>query len=285
MILSAKEKEDDEEPVMPRHKGKRMNVSSTIAELKDAKSATNFDMWLHISCIGNNIIIDIPLKKHKHFNELSERGKRLESYIITMEYVQFCFEIDIGSKMKPTACIGIDSGIKSLASTSYGKQFGTDIEAHINRVKRCKHGSKGQKRAARALRQRMDECADEVTDNVTLVVVENLKNITKNTKTKRRLGKDMRRSLGKWNIRYWLGKVESKCQDKNVSFRTVAPYYTSQECSFCGHTERRNRKGEIFKCRKCGYTGNADINAAKNILNRFLTGPYGAGCKEYTDAH
>ncbi len=42
---------------------------------------------------------------------------------------------------------------------------------------------------------------------------------------------------------------------------------TSQRCSCCGHTEKRNRKSQgIFKCLNCGHEENADVNAAINIL-------------------
>ncbi|HUZ79238.1 MAG TPA: zinc ribbon domain-containing protein [Thermoplasmata archaeon] len=40
-------------------------------------------------------------------------------------------------------------------------------------------------------------------------------------------------------------------------------------CHSCGHTDRGNRNGEVFCCRGCGFTGNADVNAAKNLLIRF----------------
>ena len=61
-----------------------------------------------------------------------------------------------------------------------------------------------------------------------------------------------------------------------VSFRSVSPYKTSQQCPNCNHTERENRSGEKFICRKCGDTEQADIVGSENILDRFLQGPYGA---------
>lgn len=275
-MVKAAKKRWKEKAVKPTHHGQRMCVSSTIARLDDAQ-ASSFDCWLHLQSIGNGIILDLPIKKHKHLNELEARGRRQESYVITRDSVQFCFEIETGPKQEPDACIGIDTGINALASLSTGKQLGTDIKAGIERIKRCKHGSKGQKRAVRSLRQRMDEVAKEVVSRASLVVVENLKNITKNTK--RRLDKNMRRSIGRWNVRYWLGTLQRKCEDNRVSFRSVSPYYTSQTCSSCGHVDRRNRNGELFRCLECGYQANADVQASRNILNRFLTGPYGAGCK------
>ena len=46
----------------------------------------------------------------------------------------------------------------------------------------------------------------------------------------------------------------------------VNPAYTSQQCSCCGHTAKENRKNqERFVCTACGFTANADHNAAINI--------------------
>ena len=42
-----------------------------------------------------------------------------------------------------------------------------------------------------------------------------------------------------------------------------------------------NRSGQVFLCLKCGHAGNADVVGSRNILDRFLTGPYGAGYKPY----
>ncbi|WP_338112641.1 zinc ribbon domain-containing protein [Zooshikella ganghwensis] len=43
--------------------------------------------------------------------------------------------------------------------------------------------------------------------------------------------------------------------------------YTSQKCAQCGHVEKANRASQArFECQSCGYTANADINAAMNIL-------------------
>lgn len=264
----------------PLHRGKRMCVSSTIAELRTSWGM-EFDGWLYLSSLGDKLQIKLPIKLHKQFHKWDQKGKRLNSYIITKDYVQFVFEIETGPKQPKGACVGVDTGIKALASLSTGEQLGTDIEKHIGRIKRRKHGSKGQKRATRALRQRMNEVARDICKRASLIVVENLKGITKNRKknVKRRLTKNMRRSIGKWNVRYWLDRLKMTTEETNVSFRSVSSYKTSQTCPFCGHVDRKNRSGEMFMCRKCGRAGNADVFAGMNILERFLTGPYGAGCK------
>lgn len=275
MVKAAKERWKDK-AVMPTHRGDRMCVSSTIADLQPSKSP-EFDCWLHLQSVGDKVRLDLPIKLHKHFHKWDGEGKRLESYTVTREYVQFAFEIETGPKKDAKSCIGVDTGIKALASLSTGDQIGTDMESCIDRINRCKHGSRGQRRASRALRQRMAETAKQVCRRATLVVTENLTGITKNTK--RRLVKSMRRSIGRWNVRYWLDRLQMTCEEMNVSFRSVSPYKTSQTCHSCSHVDRSNRRGEEFLCQKCGHTDNADINAAKNILQRFLSGPYGAGCE------
>jgi IS605 OrfB family transposase len=260
----------------PRHKGKRMNVSCTIAELQSAKNNKEFDAWLHLASIGNKIRLDLPIKYHKHFRELDSKGQRLNAYIITKDYVQFCFERETGPKKEVKLLIGVDTGINALASTSTGEQLGTDIKEGIARVKRCKWGSKGHKRASNALKQRISEVAKETVKKADLVVVEKLKNLGNNSKLKGRLSKNIRSSIGIWNYSYWLTRLEQQCEENRVSFRTVSPYYTSQKCSKCGYTNRTNRENEKFRCQSCNHTGNADINAALNILARFVTGKYGS---------
>ena len=282
MISSSKErwKNDTEKLVKPVHKGRTMNVSSAIAELQIPWRTVEFDSWLHLASVGDKISINIPIRFHKHYNMFCLKGKRLNSYIITKDYIQFVFEFETGPKKNGKNCIGIDTGINYLASVSTGQQFGSTIKQKIEKIKNSKPGSKGQLRSKRALRQIIDESAKCIMSlEPDLIVVEKLKDLGKNGKLRRRLSKNIRRSIGTWNWKYWLGRLEQQCEWNRVFFRTVSPCYTSQTCSRCGHVDRRNRDGEMFKCQKCGHADNADINASQNILGRFLTGPYGAGYK------
>ena len=261
----------------PKHHGNRMCVSDTIGTLLPSKQAKGFDAWLHLNSMGNEIVLDLPIKFHKQFNRLCKIGTRLSSYVITKDYVQFAFEIETDKKLETGKILGVDTGINALASCSDGRQLGTDIKPIIERIKRCTQGSLHQKKLRRSLRQRMDEVAKEVINGTKLVVVESLNKMNYKTKLTRRVSKNIRRSLGAWNYRYWLNRVEQNCERNRVAFRSINPAYTSQRCFKCGHTERDNRHGDMFLCLKCGHGDNADVNAAKNIEFRFMSGPYGAG--------
>jgi len=264
------------QPHKPKHDGKRMSVSSTIADLQAVKEATEFDAWLHLWCIGRGMILDIPVRFHKQFSKWNQIGKRLNAYVITRESVQFSFKIDTGPKKEVKRLVGVDTGINALASTSDGRQFGVDIKECINRSKRCLKGSKGKQGAIRALRQRIDEVAKETIQGTDLIVVEQLNNLNESSKLRGRLNRNVRSSIGSWNYAYWLMRIEQQCEGNRVSFRTVSSWYTSQTCPACGHVDGENRSGEAFLCRSCGFSGNADIVAARNILDRFAAGKYGS---------
>lgn len=275
MLCSYQEKvrKGDKKVELPHHYGKSMTLASTCVNISFTDN-TDFDLWLHIHSIGNGYIFDIPLKKHKHFNKWLDRGKINNTVTIHKDKIQFSFDIKIEKKKEVKKIVGLDTGINASASLSDGTQLGIDIKECIERIKRCKHGSKGQKRARRALRQRLDEVAKEVTDKYDLIVIEDLKNITKNTKKKNKkhtdrrfLSKNMRRSIGSWNVRYFQKRLMMACENKKVSYRTVKPYNTSITCPSCGLVDWKNRSGARYSCSRCGYTANADNNAALNILD------------------
>ena len=54
---------------------------------------------------------------------------------------------------------------------------------------------------------------------------------------------------------------------KAARVEAVAPMYTSQTCRGCGMADPASRKSQSeFECVHCGHKGNADVNAALNIM-------------------
>lgn len=59
--------------------------------------------------------------------------------------------------------------------------------------------------------------------------------------------------------------IISMCEDKNIPFYVCPSAYTSRRC-VCGNEDKKNRKGDIFKCVECGYEANSHVHAAQNMV-------------------
>lgn len=57
-----------------------------------------------------------------------------------------------------------------------------------------------------------------------------------------------------------------KAEDAGRTVIKVNPAYTSQDCSNCGHRQKKSLSERIHKCECCGFTCNRDLNASINIL-------------------
>lgn len=277
MVNGAKEKakEAEEEPVKPCNKGNRMILSTQCALLQGGRNS--FDLWVVLHSLGNKMKLSIPLRKHFHFHKFAD-WKRCSSVTITPDFVQISFEKETGPKKGSGTSVGIDVGINKLLATSDGALMGDRVKELISRIKRKAHGSNGQRRARSALSNYLRYTVKEFFLchlELSLVVVERLKNMKQGKQPNR--GKQFRKTLSSWNYRELLDCIQSHCQVNRVSFRSVNPYKTSQTCPSCSHAERGNRANEKFRCLRCGYSGDADVIGARNILARFLTGQYGAG--------
>jgi len=67
--------------------------------------------------------------------------------------------------------------------------------------------------------------------------------------------------------------VKERLEYKNHVFSVTDPgpvnaAYSSQECPECGWVDAKNRSGDVFKCRKCGFGADADHVAAMNLKKR-----------------
>ena len=105
-----------------------------------------------------------------------------------------------------------------------------------------------------------------------------IKNMTKSARgTTSKHGKNVKQKAGLNRSILMLGwgtflrMLEYKLERKGGRLVRVSPKYTSQTCVKCGCVDAHNRPTQSkFKCVKCGYEANADVNAAQNILNKYL---------------
>jgi len=162
-----------------------------------------------------------------------------------------------------------------------GKRAWKAIEGRAFKLRRAlqKRGTKSAKRHLRKLRGRQArfrrDCDHVLSKQVVAatppggtIVLENLSNIRKRTKVRRKT--QTSRRIHGWSFAQLTGFVEYKAEERGCTVAGVDPRHTSQRCSCCGYVARNNRRSrDLFRCRKCGYSLHADLNGARNIAAKY----------------
>lgn len=187
---------------------------------------------------------------------------------------------------KSNEVIGVDLGLNRPAVTSNRQFLGShhwkEVDRRLFRLRR-KLQSKGTKSAKRHLKKlrgkatRFHRDCDHVlskrivqnTAPGSTLVLENLTHI--GNRVKMRKHTDAKRRFHSWSFAQFHSFLAYKAQERGIGVFKIDPRHTSQTCSKCGYQHRSNRRSQsLFKCRKCGYTINADLNASYNIRNKHL---------------
>lgn len=200
-----------------------------------------------------------------------------------------------------TNAIGLDVGVSLVVADSEGGMTKpldlvhelTRLRVRAQQLSRKKKGSNNRAKAKVKLAKQNLRIANmrkdflhklslQYAENQGIVVVEDLKikNMTKATKgtvetpaknasAKRGLNRSITQQS--WGLFFEL--LEYKVKARGGKFVKVDPRHTSQTCNCCGHVSKENRLTQAkFVCAACGYSANADTNAAKNILDRGIHG-------------
>jgi len=272
----AKEKESGKHIKVgyPRYKHKLRSITYPQSGFK-FKS----DKRLYISKVGN-----VPIVLHR-----LPRGKLKAMHIKHTKsdkwFVVFSCEIsdtNTSSPMEIKNPVGIDVGIENFATLSDGTVL-ENPEHLIKSEKRLKRlqrkvsrkvkGSNNRRKAVhrlavqheRVANQRKDflhKTSRDVVNNHDAIAVEDL-NINGMMKN-HHLAKSI--ADGSWGA--FLQMLGYKAKSAGIRFIAVNPSGTSQVCSQCGATVKKDLKVRIHCCPHCGAKLHRDLNAALNILSR-----------------
>lgn len=212
-------------------------------------------------------------------------------------YVSIQTEYEVPEPVhKAASMVGLDAGVTKLATLSDGtvyqpvnsfkasqrklailqRQLSRKVTFSASWQKQKKKIQRLHSHIANIRRDYLHKVTSEISKNHAMIVIEDLKvsNMSKSAKgTAERHGRNVRaksglnRSIldqGWYEMRRHLEYKQLWCGGQVLA---IPPAYTSQRCSCCGHTAKENRLTQSkFVCQVCGYTENADINGARNIL-------------------
>ncbi|MFI7667572.1 RNA-guided endonuclease InsQ/TnpB family protein [Nocardia sp. NPDC049526] len=214
-------------------------------------------------------------------------------------YVSFLVEDGIiaPERHASTATAGVDRGVAVAVATSAGRLYDREFTTHgegkryrrlQQKLARQKKGSVNRKRIIAALRavkrrevnRRADFnawVANRVTARYGLVALEALRtrNMTASARgTVAEPGRNVSQKSGLnrsilqkgWH-RFELA-LANAARYTGTRIVKVPAAYTSLTCSRCRMIDPESRESQaVYRCRSCGYSENADVNAAKNIRN------------------
>ena len=212
-------------------------------------------------------------------------------------YISIQTESEVSTPVHPSASmVGLDAGVAKLATLSDGTVFEpvnsfqknqktlARLQRQLSRKVKFSNNWQKQKRKIQRLHSRianirrdyLHKVTTTVSKNHAMIVIEDLKvsNMSKSAVgTVSQPGRNVRaksglnRSIldqGWYEMRR---QLEYKQLWRGGQVLAVPPAYTSQRCVCCGHTAKGNRLSQSkFRCQVCGYTANADVNGARNIL-------------------
>lgn len=202
-------------------------------------------------------------------------------------FIGLTFVKDKNPTKKQGKIVGIDRGIYNLVTTSEGMNISSSKVRGVKRkrehqIKTLKEKvdsshSRSAKRRLNAIYGKESRFIRDVNhcvskslaedDSVETYVLEDLTNIKFNRK---KFPKKFRKLLHNWSPSQLSQFLEYKCEFNGIGVEYVDPRYTSQTCNTCGKVDKSQRKGHQYVC-SCGNIDHADINAAKNIRDKYIT--------------
>lgn len=199
-------------------------------------------------------------------------------------YINLIYRIPQPTQTTAGETLGVDRGLYKIAVTSKGGEYTSNQVRAVrrkyqhNRATLQHKGTRSAKRRLKAMSGREKRFMSDVnhcvskqlvhTPGIGRIVLEDLTGIRKN-----RRNKTTRKWLGQWAFHQLGLNIVYKAHQQGIEVVLVDPAYTSQRCSACGYTAKHNRRKGSFVCRECGFTANADVNAAINIRNKFFSLP------------
>jgi len=250
----------------------------------DGGSAKRFRRWLKLSTLERGRPICLPIEDNSWFDSIAGNWKRFvqislgESDAITVRLIK---DVPATPYRPGLPILGIDVGLRTLVATSEGDLFGRNVLPKLIKLdtqistlaaNRQRMGLRVRSRRYDALVHRMRELLkNEIRRTLRAPILRHKpKHVAVESLDFRspRLSKRMNRLVQNFGRAEFRRALESYAEQYEFEFTEVKAAYSSQTCNLCGYVDKRNRRGDVFKCLHCGHRAHADIHASRNHAAR-----------------
>jgi IS605 OrfB family transposase len=230
----------------------------------------SFDLVIRLSTLKRGKRITLPTRRTAMLNKwLNKPGSKLiQGGALSDNQIILWIEAPDEPPKTEGVALGVDVGMCKLLATSNGEFYGTEFRAMRDKVKRCRSGSNGKRRARIERDQYINRVVKQLPwSQINVIAYEDLTDMKRGKGTR---SKNFRKAAAPWSYRQVRQRIESLAQENRVLPVAVDPRGTSRTCPICNTADRRNRKGENFRCISCDYSADADYVGSLNILTAAL---------------
>lgn len=270
-----------------KHISMHLDRKVALISSKVPDKASSFDYWIRLSTHEKRCPLYLPLTTNRYFDSIDGKLKHFCQIGLDRDNnltVSLLKNIpDERNTYRPIVDkISIDIGLKTLFASDKGDLFGrqffevlSDFDRRITvlAANRQRQGLKVKSRKYRKLtnslrcylKNEINRCLNRIVElySPAEIVIERL------NFNNPRLSKRMNRLIRIFGLSVIRSKLESLQEQFGIKITETNPAYSSQECSECGYTDKANRvKQEIFACKFCGTSLQADVNGARNHHSR-----------------
>jgi Putative transposase DNA-binding domain len=278
-----------------------IQANVNVVKLEPSHDSTH-DYWLSISTLEKGQPIAVPVKLaayHKHaltdpkthqvrkLNSSVQLNQRDGVWWLTLSYDE---QVTIHTP-ETSPVVGIDVGIANFVTTSTGKHYGSfhaKLRARHMRD-RAKRRRKAKLRACLKKKgvQKLPSTSSRTGQRLMLHVKHEINRAVNQCFTDpehdgvqfayeqlsvasmRFKARAQNAYLRASNLGHIPQQIRWNSQKRGVKATPVISAYSSQECSVCHYTDRKNRPDQrTFHCQVCGFEAHADYNASVNLSRR-----------------
>jgi hypothetical protein len=261
-----------------------------------------YDYWLTISTLEKGQPIAVPVKLAAYHKEAltdpkTRQARKLNSSVQLNKrdgvwWLTLSYDEEVTQETVPgTPVVGIDVGIANFVTTSTGKHYGSfhprmRARHQRDRAKRRRKaklrgclkkkgvkqlpssGSRTGQKLIRHTRQEINhavnQCFTDPGHEGVQFAYEQL-----SVASMRFKARAQNAYLRASQLAHIPQQIRWNSQKRGVEATPVISAYSSQECSVCHYTDRKNRPDQrTFCCQVCGFEAHADYNASVKLSRR-----------------
>jgi transposase len=256
-------------PQKPRTDNLLMEISSKCAEFIEREDG-EFDGFINLKSLstkpGTHIII--PIKFNRHSNKLKDMSlRRLNSFLIGTDTINIRWEIPVPELKSEGEIVGGDQGMKTvltLANMTGTVMKTPEVDIHGHSLESIMDKMCRKRKGSRAFKRAQSHRTNFTNWSMNQFDLKGIKQINFEKIWNLGFKSSKSRKMSHWTNTSIADKVERLCNENGVRLVEESSTYMSQRCSVCGLVRKANRKGKQYVCKSCGFTSDADENAARN---------------------